>query len=582
VRATDITASECGDPVRIAVAGAACRFGTAAALVDEVPGATYRWTIEGGAILSGDGTRSPLFSFGDGTAAVIHVEITTPACTRTGTATIALRAPFAIDTLTASAANVGVPLTLTWTYRDAASPRTQTLTIAGQAVPLPLDARTYTFTPTSEGQLAVKLAASLIGGRRRVAAPPSFTPSPSLCASDTRSLVVDVRPACTPPDGSIAVSGPTAFCDGSSVTLTAPEGTAYGWNTGAQSRAITVHASGQYQVRVANGQGCERIFGPVTVTVMPPPAIALSLSPSTIMTGGQATLTVTCAQCAGGSVTSARGASSLTPNGGAFSGSGMFTFAFTDTQGPATLGFTATGLPVSPCDVAATDQKTLSIVASAPAITNFSVNPSSIGRFPFGPGSCSLQCATTTVAFTATNATSWIADTASHLNGWWQDSALQNAYLGTAQLFSNPDGSGSPTWTGSGDGAFSRSLVGFLPASDEVIVTATGPGGTATARLPLRVNGCDLAFHREDFQAGSNTITVAIGATVTLRIAYIGPDASTLSASSSLGNTLTPTSRAVPQNYGIYSFQYMRSIAGDDTVSISSSACGATLQIQVK
>ena len=48
----------------------------------------------------------------------------------------------------------------------------------------------------------------------------------------------------------------TLLCSGQAVTLDAGAGDLYEWNTGASTQAITVDASGTYQVKVTNAQGC--------------------------------------------------------------------------------------------------------------------------------------------------------------------------------------------------------------------------------------------------------------------------------------------------------------------------------------
>jgi hypothetical protein len=525
LRADAIAALECGESVRVLVAGTACRFGTAGARVDEIAGATYRWSIEGGALLSGDGTPSATFSLGSAAAAVIRVEVATPACTRTGTATIALRAPFEIASLTSSPATAGSPLILTWTYRDNEPPRTQRLSIGGQAVPLPLADRAYTFTPTTEGFVEAVLNASRMGGRRRaVAFPGPPVPGASSCASDSRSLAIDVRPACALPQGSITASGPTTFCEGGSVTLTAPEGTSYEWSTGARSRAITAASSGAYSVVVANGLGCERSFGPVGVSEVRRPAISLSVSPSTIEVGGEVTLTVTCQRCAGGTLASSRGASSLTPNGGAFSGSGTFTFTFRDTQGPAAVPFTATGAPLPPCGQGAADQKTLSIIAPEPRIDSFTADSYIVGWF-----------STTTLRFAIANAASW-------------------------RLLSSRGNCKTPS-SGTGSGSFTSTYGRCSFAGPDVItLEVTGTNGAVITRdLPQPIEGPAqlLSFTADNY-------TVPFGGTTTLRftINY----AASWRLLSSKANGRTPSSGTTS---GSLTSTYARGVAfGADTITL--------------
>lgn len=69
-------------------------------------------------------------------------------------------------------------------------------------------------------------------------------------------------------------SGPTSFCPGGSVTLTANSGfQSYTWNDGVtQGASLTVTQSGTYFVAVQDGNGCGGASTSVTVTVFTPPA----------------------------------------------------------------------------------------------------------------------------------------------------------------------------------------------------------------------------------------------------------------------------------------------------------------------
>ncbi|MEO0312295.1 MAG: hypothetical protein RIQ89_1952, partial [Bacteroidota bacterium] len=61
------------------------------------------------------------------------------------------------------------------------------------------------------------------------------------------------RPAPGSFNASITASGPTTFCQGGSVTLTATQGSSYVWSNGANTRSIIVNASGNYNCTVTNG-----------------------------------------------------------------------------------------------------------------------------------------------------------------------------------------------------------------------------------------------------------------------------------------------------------------------------------------
>ncbi len=87
---------------------------------------------------------------------------------------------------------------------------------------------------------------------------------------DLDTIIVTVLPLPAP---SITASGPTSFCSGGNVTLTAATATSYQWSTGVNDtlQSITVNASGTYSVTVSNGVGCSaQATQTVTVFSLPP------------------------------------------------------------------------------------------------------------------------------------------------------------------------------------------------------------------------------------------------------------------------------------------------------------------------
>jgi len=80
------------------------------------------------------------------------------------------------------------------------------------------------------------------------------------------NVLVNSLPAAT-----ITPGGPTTFCQGGSVTLTAGAAYSYLWNNGATTQSITVTASGSYSVTVTNANACSSTSLPVQVTVNPNP-----------------------------------------------------------------------------------------------------------------------------------------------------------------------------------------------------------------------------------------------------------------------------------------------------------------------
>jgi hypothetical protein len=109
------------------------------------------------------------------------------------------------------------------------------------------------------------------------------------CSNSSDTVDVNVFPATLP---IIAVSGPTTFCEGETVTLTAPAGfAAYRWSlNGAvlpdNGQSITASKTGAYVVMVADGNGCNGSSTEVDVFVNPKPtAKLLVVGATTICTG---------------------------------------------------------------------------------------------------------------------------------------------------------------------------------------------------------------------------------------------------------------------------------------------------------
>ncbi|RLD53088.1 MAG: hypothetical protein DRJ05_16875, partial [Bacteroidetes bacterium] len=88
--------------------------------------------------------------------------------------------------------------------------------------------------------------------------------SDSCYASFIREVVVS--PAI---DTSLIIVGPTEFCEGGSVMLTAQPGYSYNWNSGEITQSIVVEQAGSYKVRLTNAYGMQDHSRTVLVTVFP-------------------------------------------------------------------------------------------------------------------------------------------------------------------------------------------------------------------------------------------------------------------------------------------------------------------------
>jgi gliding motility-associated-like protein len=110
----------------------------------------------------------------------------------------------------------------------------------------------------------------------------------SPCGSTIQSTVnVTINSA---PIASITASGPTTFCSGSSVTLTAAGGFSFSWSTGGNTSSIVVTQSGTYSVTATNSCGSDVASQVITVNQSPVVNIAAS-GPLSFCNGGSVTLT---------------------------------------------------------------------------------------------------------------------------------------------------------------------------------------------------------------------------------------------------------------------------------------------------
>lgn len=109
------------------------------------------------------------------------------------------------------------------------------------------------------------------------------------CSAVSSPATVNIT---TAPAATVSTSGPTTFCQGGAVTLSAPAGFNYSWSNGSTARTINVTNNGTFTVTVSASGGCSSVSSPVAVTVNNNPGATISTSgPTTFCTGGSVTLT---------------------------------------------------------------------------------------------------------------------------------------------------------------------------------------------------------------------------------------------------------------------------------------------------
>ncbi len=96
------------------------------------------------------------------------------------------------------------------------------------------------------------------------------------CSGTIRTgIIVTLYPS---PSTTISASGPTTFCVGGSVTLTAPTNASYLWSDGSTTQSIVPITAGAYSVTVTDGNSCKATSVPVTVTINNPTPVHISVS----------------------------------------------------------------------------------------------------------------------------------------------------------------------------------------------------------------------------------------------------------------------------------------------------------------
>ncbi len=89
------------------------------------------------------------------------------------------------------------------------------------------------------------------------------------------------------PTATISANGPTSFCTGGNVTLTAANATSYLWLPGGQtSQSINVTSAGSYSVRVTNSSGCSATSTATNVNVSAYPVATITPAGSTSLCAG--------------------------------------------------------------------------------------------------------------------------------------------------------------------------------------------------------------------------------------------------------------------------------------------------------
>ncbi|HEX7140500.1 MAG TPA: hypothetical protein VF219_21795, partial [Vicinamibacterales bacterium] len=347
----------------------------------------FNWAVTDGDIVSGQGTNSLTFTPHPGAASVtVQVTITETGCPKTIQQVIAVAAPSASITpsgpttfcpggsvtLAASAgasylwsngattqsitvnATGNYSVTVTDAGGCSATSAAASVTVSSPVVPTISASGPTTFCAGGSVTLTASAASSYLWSTGATTQAITVNASGSYsvtttdangCGATSAATSVTVNPL---PVAAVNASGPTTFCAGGSVTLTASNASSYLWSNGATTQSIVVNASGNYSVAVTDSNGCSSTTAATTVTVNPLPTPTISASgPTTFCAGGNVTLTAS-------SASSYLWSNGATTQAIAVNASGSYSVTATDAHGCSATS-AATTVTVNPLPVAAVD-----------------------------------------------------------------------------------------------------------------------------------------------------------------------------------------------------------------------------------
>ena len=200
----------------------------------------YEWTVSGGTIVSGAGTRCIEVQWGgNGTGRVdVTMRSATTGCRGPGTP-------------------IGV--TISSNLQPSITPQGSTELCAGDSVTIEApDGFSYQWS-TGATSRSIRVGAGTY----------SVTVTGAGGCTGTGEITITQRAPLAPV---LSVRGPLEFCEGDSVTLEGPAGMeSYLWSTGETTPSIVVTASGSYSLTVLDDNGCSGETDAVTVRVNPLP-----------------------------------------------------------------------------------------------------------------------------------------------------------------------------------------------------------------------------------------------------------------------------------------------------------------------
>lgn len=110
------------------------------------------------------------------------------------------------------------------------------------------------------------------------------------CTATSLPITITLFPL---PNSTITITGPTSFCEGNYVILSAPSSASYLWNDGSITQSISASITGNYFVTVTDYNNCSATSSSVSVVVNPNPEPLVNANGATTFCYGDS-VTLTC------------------------------------------------------------------------------------------------------------------------------------------------------------------------------------------------------------------------------------------------------------------------------------------------
>jgi hypothetical protein len=291
----------------------------------------------------------------------------------------------------------------------------------------------------------------------------------------------------TNPTATISSTSALSFCDGDSVTLSAPAGMTYAWTTGATTQSITQSTSGQVGLTITDANGCSATATPVTVNVYNVPSMTVSTPSGTSFCQGQSVTL----QASGGFASYAWSNGSTNQNIIATT-AGSYTVTGTTSDGCSTTS-SATSVTVNANPVATITNAGSSVLCAGDSTTLSA--PSGMSSYLWSSGETTASITTSTAAsysVTVTNSDGCSATsaataitTSSITTPTITASGATTLCSGSAVTLSVPTGYASYSWS---DGSTTNSITTGTAGNYSVTVTNVDGCSVTTSATSVTVN----------------------------------------------------------------------------------------------